>query len=295
VELERYQALLCAIETGSLTAAADTLGYTPSGMSRMMAALESEHGFQLLLRGKNGVIPTQECQRMLPLIRELLFCGEKLEQLSGQIRSIDVGSFTIGTAYSYYYSWLSKVVSDFHKTYPNIQIKMISGYSSDLLQKIQEHQIDAAIISQREGSHIWIPIQENNMVAMVPKGHPLEAEGVVPLESFVTEPYINTYPGFDIDNHRIFSRYQIVPNTHCSTMDIYATYSMVEAGLGISMDNELNCYPWRDRISLLPLNPPQTVHIGFALSENQTPAAKRFFEFIQPYISKLAEQTMTTV
>ena len=48
-------------------------------------------------------------------------------------------------------------------------------------------------MGKREGSHIWIPIQENKMVAMVPKGHPLEADGVVPLESFVMEPYINTY------------------------------------------------------------------------------------------------------
>ena len=42
MELDRYRALVCAIETGSLSAAAETLQYTPSGVSRMVAALEDE-------------------------------------------------------------------------------------------------------------------------------------------------------------------------------------------------------------------------------------------------------------
>ena len=50
MELERYRALLTAIEKGSLSAAGEAMGYTPSGISRMMAALETEHGFPLLVR-----------------------------------------------------------------------------------------------------------------------------------------------------------------------------------------------------------------------------------------------------
>lgn len=50
MELDRYRALVCAIETGSLSAAAEALQYTPSGVSRMVAALEEETGVPLLLR-----------------------------------------------------------------------------------------------------------------------------------------------------------------------------------------------------------------------------------------------------
>ncbi len=39
MELDRYRALVCAIETGSLSAAAEALQYTPSGVSRMGAVL----------------------------------------------------------------------------------------------------------------------------------------------------------------------------------------------------------------------------------------------------------------
>lgn len=64
MEFDRYRALVCAIETGSLSAAAEKLQYTPSGVSRMIAALEEENGFPLLLRGRNGVRPTAECEKL---------------------------------------------------------------------------------------------------------------------------------------------------------------------------------------------------------------------------------------
>ena len=40
MDTEKCAALLCALEEGTLARAADRLGYTPSGISRMIAALE---------------------------------------------------------------------------------------------------------------------------------------------------------------------------------------------------------------------------------------------------------------
>ena len=50
MDTEKCAALLCVIESGSITAAADKLGYTVSGVSRMMSAMETESGFPLLVR-----------------------------------------------------------------------------------------------------------------------------------------------------------------------------------------------------------------------------------------------------
>ena len=138
MELERYRALVCAVETGSLTAAAERLRYTPSGVSRMVAALEEENGFPLLLRQRSGVRPTADCLRLLPLIREMLRCGENCAQLSAQIRGLDVGTVTVGTAYSAYYSRLAEATSDFHVRYPGIQIQLRSGYSAGLVELLEE-------------------------------------------------------------------------------------------------------------------------------------------------------------
>lgn len=76
MDLDRCRALVCAIEEGSLTAAAVRLQYTPSGVSRTVASLEEECSFALLLRERSGVRPTKECETLLPAIRALLNAGE---------------------------------------------------------------------------------------------------------------------------------------------------------------------------------------------------------------------------
>lgn len=48
MDTSRYQAFLSAAETGSIKNAAEELGYTPSGVSQLIKALEEELGFTLL-------------------------------------------------------------------------------------------------------------------------------------------------------------------------------------------------------------------------------------------------------
>ena len=290
MELERYRALLCAIEQGSLSAAGEKLGYTPSGISRMMAALEAEHGFPLLVRRREGVAPTKSCEQMLPTIRELLFSADKLSQLSHRIQGVDTGTVTIGLAYHTWYSWLSGVAQRFCREYPGIQIRYSSAYSMELVHQLERREVDFCIISKRTGDHGWIPLRLDPLMAMVPVGHPLAKEERVPLSAFAAEPFIEIYSGIETDNANAFARSGIQPNTSYSIADVHAAYSMVEAGLGISMNNALNSRLWAGGVKFLPLDPPQLVEIGIATDPAMSPAAKTFLDFARPYFKELAEE-----
>ena len=155
MELDRYRALVCAIETGSLSAAAEALQYTPSGVSRMVAALEEETGVPLLLREHSGVRPTKECEKLLPAIRDLLHAGESCAQLSAQLRGLDVGTVTVGTAYSAFYSPLARIILDFHARYGGIQVQLRGGYSTELITQLNTHQLDLCFISLAVGSGVF--------------------------------------------------------------------------------------------------------------------------------------------
>ena len=56
--LQKYEAFVKTVETGSFTRAAALLHYSQSGISRMIADLEQEWGVTLLERGKAGVVLT---------------------------------------------------------------------------------------------------------------------------------------------------------------------------------------------------------------------------------------------
>lgn len=289
MDINRCQVLLAVLETGSLSSAANLLDYTPSGVSRMMKSLEDEIGFTLLIREHSGIQPTSDCLRLLPAVRELVYAAENCRQLAAQIRGIDVGTVIIGTAYSAYYVRLARVVSRFRETYPGIGVEVRHGYSSELAQAMHRHELDLCLISAREGDHHWLPLREDEMVAWLPATHELAQRDAVPLSAFADTPYIETYPGVDIDNARVFSAAGIEPNIQFSTTDSYATYSMVEAGLGIAMNNAINAPVWTGDVVIRPINPPQLVELGIASPRDMTPAAKTFLSFIDDHRSQLNE------
>jgi DNA-binding transcriptional LysR family regulator len=289
MDTEKCKALLYILDIGSLSSAAEDLGYTPSGISRMIASLEKDCGFPLLIRSRRGIVPTAECQKLLPIFREISHWGEQYKQLSGQIRGIETGEIGIGTSYRAYYPLITKLVSGFVQSYPEIKIHIIEGNSSDLTLAMDRHEVDLCIISKREGDFLWIPLHENPVVAWLPSNHPYAEADHFPLSAFESEPYIDPYPNQDTDNARIFRKNHIKPNIRFSTTDNYATYCLVEAGLGISLNDGLNADGWNGNVVIKPLDPPQTIMIGIAVPSMDilSPAAKKFVSFSKNHFSKV--------
>ena len=50
MDTKKLEALAMAVRMGSFTRAAETLGYTQSGLTHMMNSLEKDIGFALLVR-----------------------------------------------------------------------------------------------------------------------------------------------------------------------------------------------------------------------------------------------------
>ena len=110
MDTEKCRALLAVLEAGSLSAAAEKLDYTPSGLSRMMAALEQELGFPLLSRSHSGVQPTRACRTLLPTLRELTHWSGLLDAQAAEIRGVETGTIAVGCVYGAYYGWLSRCI-----------------------------------------------------------------------------------------------------------------------------------------------------------------------------------------
>ena len=87
MNISKYKALLTAVDMGTFSAAAKELGYTQSGMTHMMNALEEEIGFPLLQRGYYGIKLTPLGERIIPRIRELVNCEEALYNEIELVRS----------------------------------------------------------------------------------------------------------------------------------------------------------------------------------------------------------------
>ena len=80
MDTKKYEAMVTSIQQGSFTRAADLLGYTQSGLTHMMNALETEVGFQLLHRGHFGIRLTPEGERIMPMVTEFLQAADRLRE-----------------------------------------------------------------------------------------------------------------------------------------------------------------------------------------------------------------------
>ncbi len=282
MDTEKCAALLCVLENGSITAAADKLGYTVSGISRMMASLEAESGFPLLLRSKSGVVPTEDCRRMLPTFRELARLGALCEARSSAVRGLETGVIRVGSVYSAYYDWLARTIAGFSKKHPGIEVHFLQGSSSEFYAGLAEHKVDFCIVSRREGDYEFRLLRKDPLLAWIPKEHPRVSDGFYPLGDFAADPYIETYPGQETDNNRAFRANGIAAAGQYLSGDVHATHAMVAAGLGVSLNNAILAYGLDlSDVAVLPTRPPVEVEIGIAAprKEDRSPAAEQFLRF----------------
>ena len=93
----KCEAYLTAMEKGSLTAAGKQLGYTQSGITRMVHSLEEELGFPLFTRTKKGVTPTANGVVMIPAFRKIVQAQKHALEISTDICGITNGALTIGS------------------------------------------------------------------------------------------------------------------------------------------------------------------------------------------------------
>ena len=190
MDTEKCRVLLTVLHERSLSAAAEALGYTPSGISRLVDSLERETGFPLLHRGRGGVSATRACQELLPLMRRMAELDEQYQQLAHRIQGLDVGRVVAGTNYAAFYPWLSEVIAGFHHAYPGIRVELREGSSTQLGELVDHRRADFCLISQRPGRHEWVPLKDDHLMAILPPTHPLVEADRFPVERLRQEPFI---------------------------------------------------------------------------------------------------------
>ena len=289
MDTEKCRILLSILKNGSMSAAADELGYTPSGISRAVEAMETAAGFPILLRSRKGVSLSREGEALLPAVKELAYWGESYEQTAQKLCGLNIGRLAVGTSYVKYYPWLTKVISGFHEQYPGISAEICSGTSCELAEKMAERELDFAIISRREGPFRSVRVREDDLVALLPFNHPLAGENSVTAEIFAREPYIEIYNGRETDNSHCFASRGIKPNISFSTPDSFVAWSMVKAGLGITLVNRVISEELGEGTVCIPLEPPEKVDICVILPERDviSPAAACFAAYAEEHIDEL--------
>lgn len=293
MELEKRTALLAAIDLGNLTRAAEKLGYTQSGLSYIIKAMEAEVGFPLLLRSRAGVQPTEECRRILPLLRDLERRSRQLDQEAADIRGLVVGTVSIASFPCISRFWLPEILRDFETKYPGITVALREGGQEDVDVWLRDGAVEMAFCScQPDRPCEWVDFMEDELMAVVPEGHPLTAYTALPLKKIGDEPFILEDGVYDHDISRALQAAAFTPNVRLSSMDELAILAMVRVGLGVSVLPGLYLREPYPGVTALPLAPRVRRRLGAAvMNVNElAPAARRFLSSARETFSRQQER-----
>ncbi len=288
--MQHFIALQKIVETGSFSKAAAALFHTQSAVSQMIASLEAELGFKLLVRTRGGAVLTEEGKKLYPSVERAILGYRAVRERACEIRGLEGGTVRIGTVSSVTCHWLPDLIKSFEGLYPQVKFVLHQGDYSSIQEWIKTGAVDFGFVnpSAVKGLETRV-LKQGSMAAVLPLAHPLAKLRKIPLKKLAREPFILLEEGHYSEPLEAFNKAGVRPDIKYIVHDDYAIMTMVEAGLGVSVLAELVLRRTRYKLAVRPLSPAvsRTLAVGYK-DKNSLPLASRYFiDFLFKHKQKL--------
>ena len=269
MSVSKYKVLLTAVDMGTLSGAAAKLGYTQSGLSHMMNALEDEFGFSIIQRGHYGIKLTPAGERIISKVRQIVMCEESLENEIEMVKSYGDNALRIGAFSSMAGTWLPVIMERFNQEFPDVVVQIQMGTVDELYGGLDDGKYDFCFGTKNNRYNFkWYPLDNDRFYAILPKDYP-EDNDVFRITHFNGTKFLMPGLGFDDDISAVFSQYNVRPFVTPTYVDDPAIISMVEHGLGISMLSELIISGRGEGIKALPIVPEVSRTLALAVKHDK--------------------------
>jgi DNA-binding transcriptional LysR family regulator len=138
--------LVAAVEHGGFSAAARSLGVTPSAISKTITRLETRLGVRLLNRTTRRLTPTAEGETLIARARHILAELDEAEMEVTRTRGAPRGFLRINTLVAFGLHTLPPVLPEFLRRYPEVNVELSV---TDRLIDLTDEGVDLAVRSGR--------------------------------------------------------------------------------------------------------------------------------------------------
>jgi DNA-binding transcriptional LysR family regulator len=286
---------------GSITAAAESLGYTQSAVSRQVAALEAVTRVQLLHRRARGVELTEHGRCLLPhaeAVLNRLACARRdldtLDRLdSGRLR---VGAFPTANALL-----IPAAMAEFAVEHPGVSLSLVEGTTPRQLANLDLGDVDLAVVSAFADQSLdhdrfeFVHLLRDSILLALPQSHRLANRRSVRLVELTGESWIAG--GVQSEDRALGPRHlfrESEPTVDFQVAEWTAKLGLVAAGLGITLVPSLAAAATRADIALVRLHPrEQTTRNVYAAGSRQrtrSPASDAFVAMLVAH-ARMLERT----
>lgn len=236
--LAQVEGFVAIAAESHLGRAARVLRVTQPALTARLQQLERELGAQLFERSRRGMRLTPAGQAFLPFAQRAL---EALEEGHANVDGIvrgEAGELRIGTAPALGAYVLPDLLARYARTAPGVRLIVRTGHSEEILALVVSGEVDVALIRelhhpQVETRHLYL----DELVFVVPPGHPFADAGWVPVERIGETRLVlfDRTSSYYALTSAAFRAAGVAPQEVLELDNIEAAKQMVRAGLGVAL------------------------------------------------------------
>lgn len=238
-----FREFVVLADTCNYLEASEQLFISQSTLSKHIKALEDELGLTLFDRSTRKVRLSPTGQTLLPYARSIseaefafqVAARNQQENLHGKV-VIDA----IPTLPQYN---ITDIISEFQKLYPQYSINMLAAEQRNPEEDLRNGLCELAFIRRQQGHQPEADIEElpffprDDMVAVLPRNHPLAATPLVRLEQLRDEAFVTLEE--DSELHRLFrgacQRAGFFPKIAFTCNEVGSILDLVTRGSGVAL------------------------------------------------------------
>ena len=242
MNLKQLEVFLWVAELKGFTKAAKRLYMSQPAVSFQIQSLEELLGVKLFWRNEKNVILTEAGKLLFEQAKQIVAHSHKIKSVVNDLKELKTGSFTIGASTIPGEYVLPRLIGNFHRRFPGIQINVRIAGSAQVEAWLLNREIDlglcGALISGKEIE--CLPFLTDRLVLIAPPDHRWKSGEEVKINDLIKEEFILRESGSGTRKtfKASLARSGISKEQLSVVMEMGSTRAIigaVEAGLGISV------------------------------------------------------------
>ncbi len=229
----------------SVASAAKEIGLTAAAAGQQLQQLESELGVELFDRTKRSLSLNHQGRSLIEPIQDIV---ARYEALGSDFKSELSGTIVLGALVSTLMGTFGSTLNKIKQSYPNLEVKLIAGLSSNFLDQVLDGSLDAAIVTESPyalpQNMQWTELYTEPMVLIYPAIKSKKESTIKELSNDL--PFIrferNTWTGHLVDQTIRASKLAVKEGMELNSVE--AIIELVRQGLGYAIVPKLANISW---------------------------------------------------
>ncbi len=240
MDIKQLKIFSAAAEFGSFSRAAVALSIAQPALSRYVKALETELGVKLFYRNGRGIVLTEAGKMLDGHAKGILESASRATSEITALQSNPHGSVAIGMPPSVGSVLTVPLVQRYRKDYPQIQMRVVEGFSGHVLEWLLTGKIDVAVLynAPAMSNVLSEPLLKDELFLLGAVKDPSKLPpGPVPAKRFAEIPMIlpSRPHGLRLLLDQVLGKAGIVPNIVLEVEAMPSTLNLVEQGIGYTV------------------------------------------------------------